>query len=90
MKGEAIRAEHRPVRSRPSQDFGKGRTCQGQNCATVLSRYNPGDFCRSCSLPERKLMSTTGDLSYENSVKMLQGQEDVNPLEAYNWQGNRG
>jgi hypothetical protein len=36
-----------------TKSFGTGRTCQ---CGTVLSRYNPGDSCSTCTKPDATTM----------------------------------
>jgi hypothetical protein len=37
----------------PVRTFGHGRVCSAEGCTTVLSLYNPSDFC---AVHERRLM----------------------------------
>jgi len=33
---------------RPQKRYPKGRVCEGRNCRTVLSVYNPDHLCSLC------------------------------------------
>lgn len=45
------RSAGRPSIGTPSNELVKapsGRVCGSENCATILSIYNPSDFCSGC------------------------------------------
>lgn len=45
---------------RPSKQYGADRECAHDECAVVLSRYNPGHYCSRHTNP-RDMKSEAGD-----------------------------